>query len=70
MAREKAKDKHEIVVEKITDLLGSIEKRENHGIVEYEDCPLCGGKKTFYYVKTFPNGSLQGGCTSCGLHFS
>jgi len=70
MAGEKAKDIREITDEQVIDLLNIIMKRENHGIVEYIDCPLCGGKNTLYYARAIPYGELRGGCTSCGKRFS
>ena len=69
MANKKVKTRHEIAAEKFVDLFDDLLKRENHGIVEYTDCPLCGGKKTIYYVRAIPNKKFRGGCTACGIEF-
>ena len=39
------------------------------GVIQFMDCPICGGKQTLNYTRTKYNGHISGDCSSCHVVF-
>ena len=39
------------------------------GVIQFMDCPICGGKQTINYTRTKYNGHISGDCSSCHVIF-